>query len=155
MTSLLKKVVVSTLVGATICVTALFVYPKVKAAIASNKIQDKVTVQEPTPLEKWIGELSIKESGGRADIRILDVNGYYSYGCLQFQLATFKGYSQKYSLYNGYTDDQYRTEMFNCDSEKSLAKLMIEDSYSNWKHWYNSVTKGTSLGLPPVELSSE
>ncbi len=45
-------------------------------------------------LSSWLEILADKESGNRADIRVLDTNGKYSYGCLQFQMETWLGFGK-------------------------------------------------------------
>ena len=90
-------------------------------------------------LLSWIDKVIEKESSHRNDLVILDVNNRYSYGCLQFQKATFDGYSKKFG-FNG--------EIMNCDDQKKLALLMLKDSKSAWRNWYNTVTK-KGVGLPP------
>lgn len=94
------------------------------------------------PLDIWIEKLVLKESGGNERIEIIDVNGKYSRGCLQFQDETFINYSKLYFGQSNYG------RILDCGYQKELARKMLEDNYGHWKHWYHSViTRG--LGLPP------
>ncbi len=98
--------------------------------------------QSTLSLENWIIKLEEKESGRRADIKILDVNGRYSYSCLQFQKSTLKTYALKFGLRSEITEK----DMFDCSLQKQVAMAMIRDDYGNWRHWENSVL---AIGLPP------
>jgi hypothetical protein len=108
--------------------------------------------QEPakplTPLQKWLERLADHESNDRADITVLDHNGRYSYGCLQFQMQTFRAYTKLHGLLPSATDDHvYLKFIYNCDFQKKLARMMLADSYENWRHW--SYTVRTKTGMPP------
>mgnify|MGYP004417319906 CR=1 FL=1 len=97
----------------------------------------------------WIDKLAGVESNHREDIIILDVNGKYSYGCAQFQMATFKGYAIQYNFFDGEVD--WRKEIMNCHTQKVLARAMLEADYENWRHWYTSVTSPKyGIGKPPT-----
>lgn len=103
-----------------------------------------------TPLDRWIDKLVEYESHGRTQIKILDHNGYYSYGCLQFQMPTFKAYVERYGLLPEAEDSELQNMIYDCDFQKSLTKRMIQEDSANWQHWYTSVAiKG--LGEPPLE----
>lgn len=106
-----------------------------------------LTVQEPTDMDIWLAKLAFQESGGNDHLKVLDVNGKYSYGCLQFQEGTFRSYALKY----GFISDNTPTAsvIYDCSLQKKIAKLMLANDYSNWRAWYNS-SKHTSVGLPPA-----
>lgn len=95
-------------------------------------------------LKDWIDRLEGYESNGRHRIKILDVNGKYSYGCLQFQMATFVSFADMFDIDVG---DPNET-IFDCELQRRLALLMILDDYSRWRNWYTSVVK-KDLGYPP------
>ena len=101
-----------------------------------------------TTLDAWLDTLVEKESHGNAKIRIMDVNGRYSYGCLQFQMATFKNYIARYDL-ESEVDGDWNSAIYDCGLQRRLAKLMLLENRNNWRHWFNSVRDG-ELGLPPV-----
>lgn len=113
--------------------------PKFNLAVSDD--QDK--------LDAWIDGLITKESNGRTGLKILDVNGHYSYGCLQFQMPTFIAYGRKYGVISGY-EDNLGSLIMSCKTQKTIAKRMILDNAANWRHWYTSVAL-KNLGLPPVD----
>lgn len=91
-------------------------------------------------LYDWLDQLGEYESGNRPDIKHLDVNGRYSYGCLQFQMGTWLAYGK--SL--GATE----SNIYDCSLQKRVAHQMITEKYSNWRHW--SYTVQSRMGvLPP------
>lgn len=104
------------------------------------------TTYEKDSLDVWIERLILVESGGRADIKILDTNNKYSYGCLQFQEETWKYQMQKFSLRPYAESQELMNEIYDCSLQKTLAKEMILGDYGNWRHWLNS---SNVIGLPP------
>lgn len=100
--------------------------------------ENVLTVTETSPLDLWIEKLAYAESSGQENIRILDSNNRYSYGCLQFQELTFKSFSERYHLFG---------DLMDCQLQKQIAKRMIQEDPENWRHWYNSVKL---LGPPPT-----
>lgn len=97
-------------------------------------------------LDAWLQALVQKESSGKANITIVDVNNRLSHGCLQFQEATLRMYATRYGLIEPGADIQ--PFFHDCEFQKELARRMILEDYDNWRHWYHSViTRG--LGLPP------
>jgi hypothetical protein len=94
-------------------------------------------------LAEWLEVLADEESGNRAHIKVLDVNGRYSYGCLQFQMATWIGMGKAYGI--GTTPEN----IYDCQLQKHLAFVMISDRYANWRHWGWTVTKVGGAGYPP------
>jgi hypothetical protein len=103
-------------------------------------------VNETSPLDLWLEKLVMKESQGRDRIKILDVNGKYSYGCLQFQEGTFRNFGQKYGLVAAGVN--LESVIYDCNLQKAIAKNMIQDDYFLWQSWYTSVIV-RDLGLPP------
>lgn len=68
--------------------------------------------------------------------RVLDVNGYYSYGALMFQLETFKRYGEKYGLISpGKTNEELRELTKNRFLQFQIANKILEDG--EWWHWTN------------------
>ncbi len=108
------------------------------------------TASAPSALDAWIDDLVQAESEGKTHIKILDVNGYYSYGCLQFQKWTFIHYGLQYNVLTEDDLPNVGKLIYDCNLQKQLAKLMITDHYRNWRQWYNSTKK---LGLPPKETA--
>jgi hypothetical protein len=107
------------------------------------------TVSAKDKLDAWLDGLITRESNGRTDLKILDVNGHYSYGCLQFQMPTFIAYGRKYGVISG-NEDNLGTLIMSCSLQRNIAKKMILDNSANWRHWYTSVAI-KNLGLPPVD----
>ena len=108
------------------------------------------TTQAYTTLDAWLDKLAEKESGNRDRIKVLDVNGRYSYGCLQFQMATFKSYSTNYGIVDPANVTSWEELIYNCSLQKQVAKRMIQEKPGNWRHWgYTVLNKG--IGLPPAK----
>src|SRR3990167_642121 len=77
---------------------------------------------EPDALDVWLDELLTYECEGCEDgFRVLDQNNRYSYGCLQFQEATFVEMAKRYSIV---TDAD---SINSCLMQKKVAKAMIKD----------------------------
>lgn len=104
------------------------------------------TSTEPDPLDLWLDKLALLESNGREDIKHLDVNGRYSYSCLQFQMGTFKAF---YPLIASRSPASWEKAIMDCDTQKSIARAMLAANPAAWRHWYHSVKK-RGLGLPPI-----
>lgn len=104
--------------------------------------------EKKNTLDSWLKKLVFLESEGKSNIKVLDNNGLHSFGCLQFQMSTFREFGLKYDLIS--KDDELGKVIYNCALQKKIAARMIEDNYNNWRHWYTSV-KIRGLGLPPKE----
>lgn len=95
-------------------------------------------------LDEWLDELETYECDGCGPAyKRLDSNGRYSYGCLQFQQATF---AEKASLYNILWEEE---DIFRCDLQKMVAREMfLGEGAAAGNHWSTSIfVRG--LGLPP------
>lgn len=119
-----------------------------KSVNASNDL----SVKEATPIDIWLDGLAWYESQNHADIKHLDSNNRYSYGCLQFQMETFSSYIKRYGLLPNAEEGEYANWIYDCDFQRDLAKRMLAEDRNNWQHWYTSV-EIRGLGLPP-EISS-
>ena len=107
-------------------------------------------------LRNWIEKLEEYESSiveDKDNYKRVDVNGYYSYSCMQFQLYTFWGYYEEWKEMK-VTEKEARELIANCERQKRLAVWMIKDDYSNWTHWRYSVEK-RGLGYPPKNEKTE
>lgn len=89
-------------------------------------------VIEPPPVLAYLDRLIDCESGGKRDLKVLDTNGKYSYGTLQFQLATFNKYGEKYNLPH---DD-----IMSRGQQIAIATQMLQER-AGWRNWYNCATK--------------
>lgn len=104
-----------------------------------------------TPLEEWIDKLEKFECEGCiSPYRRIDSNGLYSYGCFQFQEETFREQVRKYNLAPYADYGEIMNFIYDCDFQKRLTKIMLEDNYQNYLHWKTSVLI-RGLGLPPKE----
>lgn len=118
---------------------------KIEPIVAETEPTSIVAETEPTPIDVWLDKLAMCESGGRADIKILDSNKKWSYGILQYQRQTFIAYTRKYNLLPSAEDDEIMNFIYDPDYQKMLAKKMIMDGGAH--HWRNCVNK---IGKPPI-----
>lgn len=98
-------------------------------------------VRALTPQQQWENALIQCESGGKADIKVLDSNDKYSYGILQFQMATWLTYSTQFKTTPG--------NIYDPDLQKTVSLFMLNSG--GWQNWYNCSTKFVipSLGTYP------
>lgn len=108
----------------------------------------KAEAPEPSPeeiystaMDQWLDRLMWDESNNKKMLVILDTNNKYSYGCLQFQAATWAYQAKKYGV---------TKEIMDCDAQRYVARKMIDDDWNAWVHWKTSVTKKTA-GYPPKQ----
>lgn len=66
------------------------------------------------------------ESGGNINAKVLDTNGKYSYGLLQFQKATFQKLCQG--------------ELTNPIDQIDCAVEILKEP-QGWRHWYNCLKR--------------
>lgn len=104
-------------------------------------------VDPDLPLKEWLYELEEYESQHRHDIKHLDINDKYSYGCLQFQMETFVWAGMKYGLFASRSDAEGR--IMECSTQHALALAMLKADPLAWRNWYYSV-EVRGLGRPPV-----
>lgn len=90
-------------------------------------------------LKQWVNKVIEKESEGDTNVEIIDTNGKWSRGCLQFQDSTWNSYTKKYGLSGSPKD---------CELAKQVAIAMIQDNHNLWRSWYTTVIK-KGVGLPP------
>lgn len=75
----------------------------------------------------------------------IDSNNQYSYGCLQFQQATYLAVAKKYKI------DPWKGDgIYDCNNQWELARAMfLEDKEAAAGHWHTSIfVRG--LGLPKI-----
>ncbi len=104
--------------------------------------EQKTKTIEKDKFEIWLDKLVEYECALCADgFSIIDTNGARSYGCLQFQEATFEYYSRKYKT----TGD-----IHSCTDQRALAREMFRrEREASPRNWYTSIyVRG--LGLPPA-----
>lgn len=91
-------------------------------------------------LDNWIEQVRWEESRGHDMTVVLDTNNKYSYGCLQYQMATWNYYSKKYNV---------DAEIMDCDAQKEVTRNIIKYEKDGWRNWYTTVVK-KGVGKPPV-----
>lgn len=144
------------ILGIIALLVSLFLWPK---QVISNKrielVQDKVeqkdekTITKPDAMELWLDRLEdheCRDCGSK--YRRVDSNGYYSYGCLQFQKATFDEMWRRYRPFE--VRDVDSDQIYSCEIQRQLARSLFEaEGTKAARHWYHSIyTRG--LGLPPL-----
>ena len=97
-------------------------------------IPEVVDTRDPVILAQ-IEQLAFCESSGQEDIKIVDTNGWHSYGCLQFQFPTFKQYCKRYGIFPEAEDDELLNVIGDCAVQKDLAYRMIQESPEAFAHW--------------------
>lgn len=116
--------------------------------IGLGSVTNAQVVTAPLPPKNWtatlkhykeLQKLAMCESGDLWRIT-LDTNGLYSYGWLQWQLPSFKGYYQKYGLS---TSTPYLDLLKSKEIQYEIADKVI--SAGGWANWYNC---WTMQGLP-------
>ena len=142
---LIKNLVAGTLMASVANTSPMTI---LSSAMSQNSSAEATSQSAPDAMDAWLQKLIQKESEGREHIKILDHNNQYSYGCLQFQMATFRSYIRKYKLLANTEDAERENMIYDCEFQQVLARKMIEDDYSNWRNWYTSVSV-RNLGLPP------
>ena len=96
-------------------------------------------------IEPYLNALSQCESGGRTDIKVLDVNGYYSYGKYQYQLLTWRRYGIKFGYWdNTITDTELRTHIYKEWLQDDMTARILLTEKNGWRNW---VTCGKKAGL--------
>ena len=76
----------------------------------------RIVEAKPLTKSEWIHYLALCESSERPRVRVVDSNGYYSYGRLQFQLGTWKAYGAKFgasraNIYDGALQEKVAISM--------------------------------------------
>lgn len=124
--------------------------PNANVSPVATYPQDKPVVffEDQSPLAVWIDKLIDLESNGESALKVLDHNGMHSFGCLQFQMSTFKEFGLKYKLIS--ENDDLNELIYDCELQKEIAKQMILENRGNWRRWYTSVAI-RGLGLPPKQ----
>jgi len=108
-------------------------------------------IQKGDALDSWINRLARNENCyvGIKDGELVGTwdNGSYSYGALCYKRGTFIMFVRKFNLLPEATDDEIMNQIGDVRFQKQLTRLVMEDSWNNWSHWYNN-TKHV-IGYPP------
>lgn len=97
-------------------------------------------------ISDWIEKLTMCESGGRWNIKVMDSNDKYSYSGLQFQKSTFLAMVEKYGLLREAEARERENFLMDKDTQIELASRMLKEK-DGWKNWYNC---GLRIGLDKV-----
>ena len=109
-----------------------------------NSSQEGV-LEQPGPLDEWIETLGSMENcapEGTWD------SGSYSYGRWCYKEPTFKYFVRRYDLLPHVEDVELMNWIGDETFQRSLTRMVFEDSYKNTSHWHTSVYK-RDLGEPP------
>ena len=112
-------------------------------------VDSPIEIEKPlevsfTPLDVLLDDLAYCESRNRDDIKIVDTNGYYSYGRYQYQLYTWNYYIEKYDLLPEAEVYEYKNLIQDGDFQRHVTKTILENEPSAWSNWY---TCGRHIGL--------
>lgn len=80
----------------------------------------------------------------------LDSNNRYSYGCLQFQEATFISSVKRYKLLPQAEDHEIMNFIYDCEFQKTVAREMFLSEKDAANHWFTSIYKGHPPARPPL-----
>lgn len=125
------------------------------AIVATSSPVQTDSEREEEAMEQYLSQLTwIYECTGQCAVAFrndrpykrLDSNNKYSYGCLQFQEATWLAMSKIHNV-----DPWSEGGIYSCEKQWELAKKMFrEDKVAAAQHWYTSVyVRG--LGLPNIK----
>jgi hypothetical protein len=101
-----------------------------------------VYAQEIDAKSVWIDGLADCESQSSTTIKILDTNGYYSYGLLMFQQKTWLSYGKKFGA--------TKENIFDEELQRIVARSMLDNNGSG--HWFNCNKKlELKIGKYPLD----
>lgn len=138
------------------CISSILVGEKIVSRLAngiSPNLENNLAKwlkgkQVNNDLWQWIEKLEEYECKGcPPNFKLIDRNGKFSYSCLQFQERTFRHYIRKYNLIPYAEENEVLNFIYDCDLQKFLAYLIIEDNPNKYIYWITSVKRG--LGKPP------
>jgi hypothetical protein len=96
--------------------------------LATNSPVLTVPIIDPIEIQKniFINKLIDCESGGNEKIKVLDTDGYYSYGLGQFHMATWLKYGKELGT--------TRANIFDGELQREVIRQMLDDGGAS--HWY-------------------
>lgn len=119
---------------------ALLAYPPTDLSLLTAPIAQAADI---TPQQRWLTALERCESKRDPDAAVVDTNGYWSRGILQFQLATWLTAGKKYGI------ETSRENIFDQALQEEVATHMLDDG--GWGHWYHCASAvQNELGAWPV-----
>lgn len=116
------------------------------------KNQQEEIIKQKGSLDLYLDELEKLECtncGPR--FKRVDSNRKYSYGCLQFQSATWREMVRRHDPDSKEkTDTEIHGRIYECEYQKQIAGAMFkENPQKAARHWYTSIYK-RGLGLPKI-----
>ncbi len=120
------------------------------AQTQDSQENSRLPLRDLSPLRKWLDRLAeeFECPGCASNYKRIDSNGKYSYGCLQFQEATFKAAIRRNKALVGVEDNELMNYIYDCEFQKDLAEIMWQsEGASAYYHWRTSIDRG--LGMPP------
>lgn len=100
-----------------------------------------VHAQVPDPKSEWIESLIQCESQGSTTVKILDSDGYYSYGLGQFHLQTWLAFGKEFGT--------TKENIYDGDLQRIVIRDMLDKGM--WKQWYNCGKKlNAEIGIYPT-----
>ena len=126
--------------------TALGIFSSFQVVEAPTPTQIAVAYEVPNSLDHWLKQLSICESQGKEHIKILDSNNRYSYGLLQFQMATWKQEGRKYLPW--VEEKELENAIWDGHLQLLVAKKMLQADPTAWTNWKLCTRK---LSVPVAE----
>lgn len=118
---------------------------KVQAEVNEmNRANARPSLEEIIRDSKWndtLTQLSKCESGQRWHIKVMDINGKYSYGGLQFQQATFIDAIKRYNVFPDIPEEHYMDFIFSEEHQKVVAIAILDNEPQGLYHWKNCSQK--------------
>lgn len=93
-------------------------------AILSANIAEAAQI---SPQQEWLHSLENCESHGNPTKAIVDSNGYWSRGILQFQLSTWLKYHDRFGT--------TRDNIFDPELQERVASYIL-DQQGGWRNWW-------------------
>ena len=149
----MKKITALGLIAALMICTALTVLAASSPLVLAPGHEDEIINEssyQKDKLDQWIDRLADEFECVHCPpvFRHLDTNGEYSYAYLQFQAPTFVYAVKRYRILPAAEDGEILNFIYDRAVQEAVARCMLENEASAWKHWRTSVNRG--LGLPPT-----
>ena len=109
---------------------------------------DQQLIQENRIISKWIDNLEEYECKNcPVGYSRIDSNNKISYGCLQFQMATFKQFFTRYfpDVAENMNESDWENQIHDCFMQKKVAYKMLEEDTDRWTHWRTSTERGLGI----------
>lgn len=108
--------------------------------IAGQSLPFATLIATTTPQDNWVSALVNCESEGSTTVKVLDTDGYYSYGLGQFHMKTWLTYGKNFGA--------TKENIYDGILQKKVIKSMLDDGLEN-QWWTCSRKVRASLGEFP------